>query len=196
MPFSPRGDKRLRGHRTVLNGGMNFSHPSRRRAPLMLRLHTWDQQIVRLSKRVDELEQLNARLTQALADAVRICDTAIAAGPEPNSTSARIAKLRRFLLYLSDGIRCQLSLLPSRLRLSCRLLLNRFPFSFPRKMEPAVGWPFEPILAGLRPVGPSSAPVGTEHNQEPRRGIDGAHEEPNSREIPVLDEASSIQTPH
>ena len=188
MPFSTPGDKRLRGRRS-LNAGVNFSHPSRRRALLMLRLHTWDQQLMRLSQRVDEFEQLNAKLTHALADAVRICDTAIAAGPEPNSTSARIAKLRRFLLYLSDSIRFPLSLLPSRLRLSCRQLFSRFPFSYPRKMEPAVGWPFEPVLGGLRPVGSSSAPISTEHSQESRQ------EEPNSRETPVLDEASSIRTP-
>jgi hypothetical protein len=187
MPFSPRGDKRLRGRRS-LHAGVNFSHPSRRRALLMLRLHTWDQQIMRLSQRVDELEQLNARLTHALADAVRICDTAIAAEPEPNSTSARIAKVRRFLLYLFDSIR-------SQLRPSCRLLLSRFPFSYPRKMAPALGWPFEPVLGDLRPVGSSSVPISTAHSQESRHGVDGAYAEPNSRETPVLNETSSIRTP-
>ena len=39
--------------------------------------HTWDQEMVRLHHRIDELEKENRRLRGMLFDAVGICDAAL-----------------------------------------------------------------------------------------------------------------------
>src|SRR6476620_10207479 len=54
---------------------------TRRQAKEMI--HNWDQQIVRLRRRAEELEEQNEKLRDLLNDAVRICDEAIAGGRRP-----------------------------------------------------------------------------------------------------------------
>jgi hypothetical protein len=39
--------------------------------------HTWDQEMIRLHHRIDELEKQNAKLRGMLVDAVGICDEAL-----------------------------------------------------------------------------------------------------------------------
>src|SRR5215510_3636531 len=111
MQFSPRRVTRFRGRRTV-NGGPHIAPPPQRRARLTRRqakelLHTWDQQITRLRRRVDELEAQNAKLADTLAVAVRICDEAIAAEREPAPISARIAKMCGVLWLQAVSLRSQ-----------------------------------------------------------------------------------------
>jgi hypothetical protein len=78
-------------------------------------IHNWDQQIVRLSHCVEELEGQNEELRDLLTDAIRIYDEAIAAG-HPPAVPSRFAKMCRFLLFHSLSLR-------SRLELSWRRLL-------------------------------------------------------------------------
>jgi hypothetical protein len=40
--------------------------------------NTWDQEMMRLHHRIDELENQNRKLTHMLSDAISICDAAIA----------------------------------------------------------------------------------------------------------------------
>jgi len=39
--------------------------------------HTWDQELMRLHHRIEELEKQNAKLSGMLVDAVGICDAAL-----------------------------------------------------------------------------------------------------------------------
>ena len=85
--------------RHSVNGEPSVPRPLHGRVPLTRRqakemIHNWDQQIVRLRHRVEELEGQNEELRDLLKDAVRICDEAIAAGrglPRPRGSRTRIA---------------------------------------------------------------------------------------------------------
>jgi hypothetical protein len=174
MHFSHRRVARLRGRRSV-NGGAHISPPPQRRTRLTRRqakemIHTWDQQITRLRRRVDELEVQNAKLADSLALAVRICDEAIAAERDAAPISLHIANGCRFLWLQAVS-------LPSQLRLSWRplvfsvLSVTHLALPSRRKIERTVGWPFEPGLDGPAIVGCASAPLSTEHSQVPPHGI-------------------------
>jgi len=115
--------------------------------------------ITRLRQRVDELEEQNAALTVALADAVRICDEATAVGREPAPISLRIANVRRFLLSQVVGLRAQ-----ARLAWRC-VAFSMAHLALPyRRNKPAVGWPFELGLDGPTSIGSKpAAPPSIEH---------------------------------
>jgi len=103
-------------------------------------IYHWDRQITRLRQRVDELEEQNARLVVALAEAVEICDAAITQGRRP--IFLHIANVSHFLLSQSVSLR-------SQLRLRWRPLLFSATFltlTYRRKLKPIIGWPFEPVL--------------------------------------------------
>ena len=68
-------------------------------------IHNWDQQIVRLRHRVEELEAQNKELRALLKDAVHICDEAIAAGREPAAPSRFANTYRTLLFHLARSIR-------------------------------------------------------------------------------------------
>src|SRR5262249_31625450 len=96
--------------RRVLDRGPNSLAPVRRPALVRRRqakemIHRWDRQITRLRQRVDELEEQNARLVVALAEAVKICDAAITAGRRP--ISLHIANMSHFLLSQSVKVGSQ-----------------------------------------------------------------------------------------
>jgi hypothetical protein len=163
MPISRRRVTRFR-RRRPLDGGPNVPPPLRRRALLTRRqakeiIHHWDRQITRLRQRVDELEEQNARLVAALADAVEICDVAIAPGRAP--ISSHIANVCRFLLSQSVSLRSQLQLRWRPLVFSAALLT----LTYRRKLKPIVGWPFEPVLdEGEISVGSTAAaPLGAQN---------------------------------
>ena len=105
-------------------------------------IHTWDQQLVRLRHRVEELEEQNERLRDLLKDAVRIYDEAIATGHRPAAPS-RVANMYRFLLFHSVSLRSQLQQQWRRL-----LAVTHLPLPYRREVSPSVGWPFEPVLNG------------------------------------------------
>jgi hypothetical protein len=111
-------------------------------------IHNWDQQIVRLRHRVDELEEQNDELKDLLKDALRICDEAIATGHR-SAPPSRFANMHRFLLFHSVSLR---SLLQQQWR---RLLLpvSHLPLPCRRDISPPVGWPFEPVLYRSTSVG-------------------------------------------
>ena len=98
-------------------------------------IHNWDQQIVRLRHRVDELEEQNEELRDLLKDAVRICDEAIATGHR-SAPPSRFANMYRFLLFHSVSLR---SLLQQQWR---RLLLpvSHLPLPYRREsVHPSAG---------------------------------------------------------
>jgi hypothetical protein len=128
---------------------------TRRQAKEMI--HTWDQQIVRLRHRVEKLEEQNEKLRDFLADTVRICDEAIAAGRQP---SRFVANMHRFLLFHSVTLRSQLQLLWQRLQLT----VTHLPLPYRGEISPPVGWPFEPVVEGSVSVGPAGAPPTPEQN--------------------------------
>jgi len=102
-------------------------------------IHTWDQQILRLRHRVEELEEQNEQLRDLLKDAVRICDDAITTGHWIVAPS-RFADTYRILLCHSVSLR-------SQVQLSWRWLLfsmTQLPLPY-RRDSPKVGWPFEPV---------------------------------------------------
>jgi hypothetical protein len=133
-------------------------------------IHTWDQQIRRLRRRVDELEAKNAKLADTLALAVRICDEAIAAERDAALISLRIASGVRFLWLQAVSLR-------SQLRLSWRSLafsvssVTHLALPSRRKIERTVGWPFEPGLDGPATVDCAAAPLSTEHSRVSPHGI-------------------------
>jgi len=144
MPISRHRATRFRKRRP-LDGGANSPPPVRRRVLLRRRqakeiIHHWDQQITRLRQRVGELEEQNARLVVALAEAVEICDAAIT--PVPRPISLHIANVSHFLLSQSVSLRSQLRLRwrPSLFSTTLLSLTHR------RKLKPIIGWPFEPVL--------------------------------------------------
>ena len=176
MHFSPRRVARLRGRRSV-NGGVQISPPPQLRTRLTRRqakemIHTWDQQITRLRRRVDELEAQNANLADALAVAVRICDEAVAAEREPAPISLRIANGCRSLWFQAVGLRSQLRL-PWR---SLVFSVTHLAVPYRRKIERTVGWPFEPELDGPNSVGSMTAAK----NSRSPYSISGESEEPKS----------------
>jgi len=130
--------------------------------------------ITRLRQRVDELEEQNAALTVALADAVRICDEATAVGREPAPISLRIANVRRFLLSQVVGLRAQ-----ARLAWRC-VAFSMAHLALPyRRNKPAVGWPFELGLDGPTSIGTkAAAPPSTEHGPVSPHSICGERDEP------------------
>jgi hypothetical protein len=119
-------------------------------------IHNWDQQIVRLRDRVEELEEQNEKLRDLLTDAIRIYDEGIAAGRRPAAPS-RFANMYRSLLFHSVNLRSQLQQQWRRLLLT----VTHLPLPYRREVSPLVGWPFEPVLYGspsVGSVGASSAP--------------------------------------
>ena len=104
-------------------------------------IHTWDQQLVRLRHRVEELEEQNERLRDLLKDAVRIYDEEMATGHRPAAPS-RFANMYRCLLFHSVSLRYDCNSRGSRLMLTMRQL----PLPYRRDISPAVGWPFEPVV--------------------------------------------------
>jgi len=176
MHFSPRRVARFRGRRSV-NGGAHISPPPQQRTRLTRRqakeiIHTWDQQITRLRRRVDELEAQNAKLADSLAVAVRICDEAIAAEREPASIALRIANGCRFVRFQAVSLRSQLRL-PLR---SLVFSVTHLALPFRRKIERTVGWPFEPGLDGPTSAGSTAAA----ENSLPPPSMSGEYEEPKS----------------
>ena len=154
MPISRRRVTRFRRRRS-LEGGPNIPPPLHRRALPPRRqakklIHHWDRQITRLRQRVDELEEQNVKLVIALADAVEICDVAIAPGRAP--IPSHVANVCHFLSSQSVSFKSQLRLRWCPLLFSAALLT----LTYRRKLKPVVGWPFEPILdegeipAGIR----------------------------------------------
>lgn len=149
-----------------MDGGSIIPPPLRRRTLLTRQhakeiIHHWDRKITRLRQQVDELEEQNARLTVALAEAVRICDeaTATAVGREPDPVSLRIANVRRFLLSQVVGLRAQ-----ARLAWRCVAFSMAHFALLCRRNKPAVGWPFEPGLDGPTSIGSKpAAPPSIEH---------------------------------
>jgi hypothetical protein len=111
-------------------------------------IHNWDQQIVRLRHRVEELEEQNEELRDLLKDAVHICDEAIAAGRRTAAPS-RFANMYRSLLFRSVSLRSQLQQQWRRLLLT----VTHLPLPYRREVSPPVGWPFEPVLYGSASVG-------------------------------------------
>ena len=109
-------------------------------------IHSWDQQILRLCRRVDKLEEENAKLREMLMDAIRICDEPLAAGvgplhpEEPAHSSSRVAKSYRSLMPQRASMQLRL---PWR---SVTLVLGRLLLPRRRQIESAVGWPFEPVV--------------------------------------------------
>jgi hypothetical protein len=140
------------------NGEPSVPHPLDGRVRLTRRqakekIHTWDQQIMRLGHRVEKLEEQNEKLRDFLTEAVRICDEAIAAGRRRPPVPSRVANMYHFLLFHSVSLR-------SQLQLPWRRLLTVTHLSLPhrREMSPPVGWPFEPVLDGLASVGSEAHP--------------------------------------
>src|SRR5262245_48824136 len=178
MRLSPRRVRRWRGRRSV-DGGSIIPPPLRRRALLTRQhakeiIHHWDRMITRLRQRVDELEEQNARLTVALADAVRICDEATVVGREPAPIALRIANVRRFLLSQVVDLRAQARLAWRRVAVSMAHLA--LPY---RRNKPTVGWPFEPGLDGPTSIGSkAAAPPSTEHRPVSPHSICGESDEP------------------
>ena len=147
MPISRRRVTPFRRRRSV-DGGPNIPPRLRRRALLTGRqaqeiLRQWDRQITRLRRRVDELEEQNARLVVALGEAVEICDAAVAPGRAPISSqvSSHIVHACHVLSYQSASLCTQLRL-RWRPWLFSAALLN---LTYRRKLKPIVGWPFEPV---------------------------------------------------
>src|SRR6516225_7195809 len=177
MQFSPRRVTRFRGRRCV-NGGPHVAPPPQRRARLTRRqakeiIHTWDQQITRLRRRVDDLAAQNAKLADTLAVAVRICDEAIAAEREPAPIFLRIENVCRVLWFRALSLQ-------SQLHLPWRSLLFSVPrLSWPsrRKTERTVGWPFEPGLEGPTSLGSTAA---AEHSEMSSHCTSRDYEEPKS----------------
>ena len=139
-------------------------------------IHNWDQQIVRLRHRVEELEGQNEVLRDLLKDAVRICDEAIAAGRRPAAPS-QFANKCRSLLFRSVSLR-------SQLQQQCRRLLltvTHLPLPYRREVSPSVGWPFEPVLyrsASVGSVGPSPNPGRTTAEAGPSSGLEAMTRRP------------------
>ena len=139
-------------------------------------IHNWDQQIVRLRHRVEELEGQNKELRALLKDAVRICDEAIAAGREPAAPS-RFANTYRTLLFHLVRLRSQL------LQQWRRLLLKvtHLPLLYRREVSPSVGWPFEPVLyqsASVGSMGPLPNPGRTTAEAGPSSGLEAMTRRP------------------
>src|SRR6476661_1049718 len=136
-----------RRRRSSLTAEANTSRPQRgpgllTRRQAMELIHTWDQQILRLRHRVEELEEQNEQLRDLLKDAVRICDDAITTGHWIVAPS-RFADTYRILLCHSVSLR-------SQVQLSWRWLLfsmTQLPLPY-RRDSPKVGWPFEPVHDG------------------------------------------------
>jgi hypothetical protein len=61
-------------------------------------LHTWDQQIMRLRNRVDELEEQNTQLSDLLTDTIRILAVGEAEGGARNLNSEEKTGERRITL--------------------------------------------------------------------------------------------------
>jgi hypothetical protein len=119
-------------------------------------IHNWDQQIVRLRHRVEELEEQNEVLRDLLKDAVHICDEATAAGRPPAASSA-FTNVYRSVIFQSVSLRSQLQQQWRRL-----LTVTHLPLPYRREVSPSVGWPFEPVLYGPASVGS----VGASPNSE------------------------------
>jgi len=139
MPIPRHRATRFRKRRPP-DGGANSRRVLLRRRHAKEIIYQWDRQITRLRQRVDELEERNARLVVALAEAVEICDAAITQGRRP--ISSHIANVSQFLLSQSVSLR-------SQLRLRWRPLLfsaTFFTLTYRRKLKPIIGWPFEPVL--------------------------------------------------
>ena len=119
-------------------------------------IHNWDQQIVRLRHRVEELEEQNEVLRDLLKDAVHICDEATAAGRPPAAPSP-FANMYRSVVFQSVSLRSQLQQQWRRL-----LTVTHLPLPYRREVSPSVGWPFEPVLYGSASVGS----VGASPNPE------------------------------
>ena len=119
-------------------------------------IHNWDQQIVRLRHRVEELEEQNEVLRDLLKDAVHICDEATAAGRPPAAPSP-FANMYRSVIFQAVSLRSQLQQQWRRL-----LTMTHLPLPYRREVSPSVGWPFEPVLYGAASVGS----VGASPNPE------------------------------
>jgi hypothetical protein len=163
-----------------VDGGPSIPPPLGRRALLTRQhakeiIHHWDQKITRLRHQVDELEEHNARLAVALADAVRMCDEGAAVGREPAPISLHIANVGRFLLSQVDSLRSQV-LLAWR---SVAFSVAHLALPYRRKIKPSVGWPFEPGLDGPTSIGcMAEAPPNTEHSPVSAHSICGEDDEP------------------
>ena len=149
-------------------------------------IHTWDQQLVRLRHRVEELEEQNERLRDLLKDAVRIYDEEMATGHRPAAPS-RVANMYRFLLFHSVSLRSQLQRQWRRLLLA----VTHLPLPYRREVSPPVGWPFEPVLNGSASVGSVDASPNPEQisaDAGPARSSAASIPQQTKRQEPALAE--------
>jgi hypothetical protein len=202
MPISRRHVTPFRRRRS-LDGGPNVPPRLRRRALLTGRqaqeiLHQWDRQITRLRRRVDELEEQNARLVVALGEAVEICDAAMAPGRAPifAQVSSQIAHACRVLSSQSARLRSQLRLRWRPWLFSAALL----SLTYRRKLKPMIGWPFEPVdddsesPAGSTAAVPLVAPnTGSRFHNMGRQGAESPSQQSGSSNVaPVSQQPSSV----
>jgi hypothetical protein len=143
-------------------------------------IHIWDQQIMRLCRHVDQLEEQNAKLREMLTDAIRICDEALTAGRgeapdagERARSSSRIANFYRLFMSQLGSTQWQLRL-PWR---SVMLLSRR------RKVEPAVRWPFEPVVGWRFYVGSAGTSLSKDQSHDSLPSVVGKDEEHKTRKM-------------